>query len=127
MVWQRAFTYWQQTWRVVAVRVASVLRVTQGSPANIDFVKSELDVVVRARVVNPAAAPEGQELIDLKNVTIPVHVQGPFEKPTYTLLWKDAIGGILTRSLENKLREAVTGKGKGGEAVDKALKGLLGK
>ncbi|MCW3154686.1 AsmA family protein [Achromobacter spanius] len=107
--------------------VSPLLRVTQGSPANIDFVKSELDVVVRARVVNPAAAPEGQELIDLKNVTIPVHVQGPFEKPTYTLLWKDAIGGILTRSLENKLREAVTGKGKGGEAVDKALKGLLGK
>ena len=60
-------------------------------------------------------------------MTIPVHVRGPFEKPSYTLLWKDAIAGILKRSLENKLREAVTGKGKGGAAVDKALKGLLGK
>ena len=78
-------------------------------------------------MVNPAADPEGKELIDLKDVTIPVHVKGPFDKPTYTLLWKDAIGGILKRSLENKLREAVTGKGKGGAAVDKALKGLLGK
>lgn len=107
--------------------VSPLLRVTQGEPATIDFVKSELDLVARARVVNPAADPEGKELIDLKDVTIPVHVRGPFEKPTYTLLWKDAIAGILKRGLENKLREAVTGKGKGGAAVDKALKGLLGK
>ncbi len=107
--------------------VSPLLRVTQGEPATIDFVKEELDLVARARVVNPAADPEGKELIDLKDVTIPVHVKGPFDKPTYTLLWKDAIGGILKRSLENKLREAVTGKGKGGAAVDKALKGLLGK
>lgn len=107
--------------------VSPLLRVTQGDPATIDFVKSELDLVARARVVNPAADPEGKELQDLKDVTIPVHVKGPFDKPTYTVLWKDAIGGILQRSLENKLREAVTGKGKGGAAVDKALKGLLGK
>ncbi|MFD4837312.1 AsmA family protein [Achromobacter sp. NPDC058515] len=107
--------------------VSPLLRVTQGEPAIIDFVKSELDLVARARVVNPAADPEGKELIDLKDVTIPVHVKGPFDKPTYTLLWKDAIGAILKRSLENKLREAVSGKGKNGAAVDKALKGLLGK
>ncbi|MBB1594704.1 AsmA family protein [Achromobacter sp. UMC46] len=107
--------------------VSPLLRVTQGDPASIDFVKSELDLVARARVVNPAADPEGKELIDLKDVTIPVHVKGPFDKPTYTVLWKDAIGGILKRSLENKLREAVTGKGKNGAPLDKALKGLLGK
>jgi AsmA protein len=107
--------------------VSPLLRVTQGEPATIDFVKSELDLVARARVVNPAADPEGSELIDLKDVTIPVHVKGPFEKPSYTLLWKDAVGAILKRSLENKLREAVTGKGRNGAAVDKALKGLLGK
>lgn len=107
--------------------VSPLLRVTQGEPATIDFVKSELDLVARVRVVNPAADPEGKELIDLKDVTIPVRVKGPFDKPSYTLLWKDAVAGILKRSLENKLREAVTGKGKGGAAVDKALKGLLGR
>lgn len=107
--------------------VSPLLRVTQGEPAIIDFVKSELNLVARARVVNPAANPEGKELIDLKDVTIPVHVKGPFDQPTYTVLWKDAIGGILKRSLENRLRDAVTGKGKNGDAVDKALKGLLGK
>lgn len=113
---------------VKRLNVASpLLRVTQGDPATIDFVKNELDLVARARVVNPAATDEGKELIDLKDVTIPVHLKGPFDKPTYTLLWKDAIGGILKRSLENKLREAVTGKGKNGAAVDKALKGLLGR
>jgi AsmA protein len=107
--------------------VSPLLRVTQGEPATIDFVKSELDLVARARVVNPAADPEGKELIDLKDVTIPVRIQGPFDKPSYTLLWKDAVGAILKRSLENKLRDAVSGKGKNGESIDKALKGLLGK
>jgi AsmA protein len=107
--------------------VSPLLRVTQGDPATIDFVKSELDQVARARVINPAANPDGKELIDLKDVTIPVHFKGPFDNPSYTLLWKDAIGGILKRSLENKLKEAVSGKGKSGAAVDKALKGLLGK
>ena len=90
-------------------------------------IRDRLNLVARVRVVNPAADPEGKELIDLKDVTIPVHVKGPFDKPSYTVMWKDAIGGILKRSLENKLREAVTGKGKNGAAVDKALKGLLGK
>ncbi len=107
--------------------VSPLLRITQGDPANIDFVRSELDLVARARVINPAANPDGKELIDLKDVTIPVHFKGPFDNPSYTLLWKDAIGGILKRSLENKLKEAVSGKGKSGAAVDKALKGLLGK
>lgn len=107
--------------------VSPLLRVTQGEPASIDFVRNELDLVARARVVNPSASEEGKELIDLKDVTIPVHVRGTFEKPSYTVLWKEAIGGILKRSLENKLRDAVTGKGKGGAAVDKALKGLLGR
>ena len=107
--------------------VSPLLRVTQGDPATIDFVKSELDLVARARVINPAANPDGKDLIDLKDVTIPVHFKGPFDNPSYTLLWKDAIGGILKRSLENKLKEAVSGKGKSGAAVDKALKGLLGK
>ena len=107
--------------------VSPLLRVTQGDPATIDFVKSELDLVARARVINPAANPDGKELIDLKDVTIPVHFKGPFDNPSYTLLWKDAIGGILKRSLENKLKEAVSGKGKSGAAVDRALKGLLGK
>ncbi len=107
--------------------VSPLLRVTQGDPATIDFVKSELDLVARARVINPAANPDSKELIDLKDVTIPVHFKGPFDNPSYTLLWKDAIGGILKRSLENKLKEAVSGKGKSGAAVDKALKGLLGK
>ena len=47
-------------------------------------------------------------------MTIPVHVRGTFDKPSYTVLWKEAIGGILKRSLENKLRDAVTGQGRRG-------------
>ena len=90
--------------------VSPLLRVTQGEPASIDFVRNELDLA-RARVVNPSASEEGKELIDLKDVTIPVHVRGTFDKPSYTVLWKEAIGGILKRSLENKLRDAVTGSG----------------
>ena len=99
---------------------------TQGEPASIDFVRNELDLVARARVVNPSASEEGKELIDLKDVTIPVHVRGTSTSRPYR-----AVEGSHRRHPQaqprEQARDAVTGKGKGGAAVDKALKGLLGR
>ena len=71
---------------------------TQGEPAS-SISSATSWTWWRARVVNPSASEEGKELIDLKDVTIPVHVRGTFDKPSYTVLWKEAIGGILKRSL----------------------------
>ncbi len=110
--------------------VSPVLRLTQGDPATIDLVKSELDLVAKVRVVNPASNDEGKELIDLKDVTVPVLVQGTFDQPTFTVQWKDALGTILKRNLENRLKDAISGQVSGksaGAVVDQALKGLLSK
>ena len=107
--------------------VSPLLRVTQGEPASIDFVRNELDLVARARVVNPSASEEGKELIDLKDVTIPVHVRGTPDKPSYTVLWE----GSHRRHPQAQPREQAARRrhrqGQGGAAVDKALKGLLGR
>lgn len=105
-----------------------LLRITQGDPANIDFARSTLDFVARARV-SGTATPEGKELDWLRGVNVPVHVSGPFEKPVYTVRWQDIAGDLLKQGVAQRLKDAIGGQngGKPAEAVDKALKGLFGK
>ena len=106
--------------------VSPLLRVTQGEPASIDFVRNELDLVARARVVNPSASEEGKELIDLKDVTIPVHVRGTFDKPSYTVL-----EGSHRRHPQAQPREQAARRrhrqGQGWRGRGQGAQGLLGR
>lgn len=107
-----------------------LLRITQGEPASIDFVQSILNFVAKVRVVNTSTGQDGKDLEELKGVTIPVLISGPFEKPVYTVQWRGAVTDVLKRSLERKLKEAVEQKAGGSKLapqLDKALKGILGK
>ncbi|XUH51359.1 AsmA family protein [Bordetella pertussis] len=110
---------------------APLLRVNQGNPANIDFVRSELDFVARVRVVNTSTGQDGKDLAELRNLTIPLLITGPFDKPVYTLQWREVAGEALKRGLEKQLKEALTGgegaSGSPAKNIDKALKGILGK
>jgi len=107
-----------------------LLRVSQGDPAAIDFVQKTLNFVARVRVVNTTTGQDGKDLDELKGITIPVLISGPFDKPVYTVQWRDVAGSALKRALENRLKEAVGGQADGAklpEQLDKALKGLLSK
>src|SRR5690606_14260869 len=53
-----------------------LLRVTQGSPASIDLVNDQLDVLLNVRVVNTKTGQAGKELEDLQEVTVPHRVSG---------------------------------------------------
>src|SRR5690606_37022829 len=66
---------------------APLLRVSEGQPANIDFVKEQLDVVLDVRVVNTSTGQGGKELSQLRDVRIPVHLVGPFDSPQYEIQW----------------------------------------
>ncbi|HYG44215.1 MAG TPA: AsmA family protein, partial [Bordetella sp.] len=105
-----------------------LLRVSQGDPAAIDFVQKTLNFVAKVRVVNTSTGQDGADLEELKGITIPVLISGPFDKPVYTVQWRGVATEALKRGLEKKLKEAVGNKA-GGVApqLDKALKGLLGK
>ena len=107
-----------------------LLRVTQGDPAAIDFVQKTLNFLARVRIVNTSTGQDGKDLEELKGITVPVLISGPFEKPVYTVQWRGAAADALKRGLEKKLKEAIGGKAEGVTVppqLDKALKGILGK
>jgi len=107
-----------------------LLRVSEGDPATIDFVQNTLNFVAKVRVVNTSTGQDGKDLEELKGITIPVLVSGPFAKLAYTVQWRDVAGAALKRGLEKKLKEAVekkAGDSKLAPQLDKALKGILGK
>src|SRR3546814_11243671 len=63
------------------LKIASpLLRITQGTPATLDLVNDQLDVMVNVNVVNTSTGQDGKALADLKGVTVPVRVSGPFSK-----------------------------------------------
>ena len=88
----------------------------------------------------PNQAPE---LADLKGVTIPVRLNGPFDAPSWQIDWsaaaKDAlkskVGEELKGKAEDKLKQSLEKSGLGSKLEEKvdtkkakdALKGLLGR
>ncbi|WP_459615627.1 AsmA family protein [Bordetella sp. 2513F-2] len=108
---------------------APLLRVSEGDPARIDFPRSALDFVAMVRVVNTSTGQDGKELEALKDITVPVHVTGPFDKPVYTVRWTDVASEALKRGLADRLRNVLGGSSDGGGShnLENALKGLLGK
>ncbi|MCC2596946.1 AsmA family protein [Pusillimonas sp. MFBS29] len=137
-----AFDHGQGT--VKALKVASpLLRITQGSPASLDLVNDQLDVMLNVNVVNTRTGQDGKALADLKGVTVPVRISGHFSDPGYQVQWKevtsetvkDAVKGGLMDLLSNKegaqpAANAESAPAKPADAVKsigETLKGLLGK
>ena len=117
---------------VKALNVASpLLRITQGNPAELNLVASTLDVVALVRVVNSATGQDGEDLADLKNITIPIHFVGPLAKPLFSVQWKGIASKALEKTLENKVLDAVGGNDEKRREtvkdVSRALKGILNK
>lgn len=103
-----------------------IIRVAQGNPATIDFVNSTINFLAIARVVN--TNNEGKDLADLRNLPVPVLITGTFDKPVYTVQWKDIAATLLKRGVESKIKDALVGKGKKANTeAAKALKGILSK
>ncbi|CAM4208878.1 AsmA family protein [Bordetella tumbae] len=103
-----------------------LLRVSQGDPAAIDFVQNILNFVAKVRVVNTSTGQDGKDLEELKGITIPVLISGPFDKPVYTVQWRGVATEALKKGLEKRLKEALDDE-KVAPKIDKALKGILGK
>ena len=117
---------------VKALNVASpLLRISQGTPAELNLVASTLDVVALVRVVNSATGQDGEDLAELKNVTIPIHFVGPLAKPLFSVQWKGVASETLKKTLENKVMDAVGGDDEKRREtvrdVSRALEGLLKK
>ncbi|MGB6103509.1 MAG: AsmA family protein, partial [Pusillimonas sp.] len=137
------FDHGQGTIKALNV-VAPLLRITQGKPATLDLVNDQLDVMINVKVVNTSTGQGGKVLSDLKGVSVPLRISGPFSKPGYQVQWKeissetvkDAVKGGLIDLISNQISKPATGANAAGTAprsatdsvksIGEALKGLLG-
>jgi len=103
---------------------APLLRIAEGEPARIDIPGQRLDLVALVTVVNTSTGQGGKELAELRNVTVPLHVTGPFDSPTYTIQWSKVAADVLKNTLKEKIQEGLEKS----ESVDRLrdrLKGIF--
>ena len=95
-----------------------------GGEGDIDIGNENLDYLVKATVVATAAGQGGRELAELKGVTVPVKLTGPFTAPQYKIDFSGMAAGVAKAVVESKKEEI---KAKVQDQVRDQLKGLFGR
>ncbi len=91
---------------------------------DINIGAGSMDYVAKATVVGSLEGQGGKELSQLKGVTVPVRITGPFDALKYKL----DVGALATESAKAKLEEKKTEvKEKAKEKLQEKLKGLFGR
>ena len=92
-----------------------------GGEGDINSGGDSLDYLVKASIVGTVKGQGGQEVGDLRGVTVPVHVSGPLTAPSYKL----DFSAMATEAVKQKAEEAVRGqleKRLGGSAAKEGAK-----
>ncbi|MBR7800958.1 AsmA family protein [Undibacterium fentianense] len=103
-----------------------------GGKGRIDLRASNLDYTAKVTVVNTSAGQDGADLSQLKDISIPVRISGPFDKLGYQIQFaqigsealKSAFKAKAAPVIEEKKKEL---KEKVNEQLKDKLKGLFGK
>lgn len=101
-----------------------------GGKGQVNLRNNTLDYTARATIVNTAAGQDGADLSQLKDLTIPVRISGPFDQLGYQLQFaqigsealKSAFKAKAAPALEEKKKEL---KEKVNEQLKDKLKGLF--
>jgi AsmA protein len=106
------------------------LRVT-GS-GQVDLPKSSLDYIAKTTIVNTSTGQEGKQLSELKDISIPVHIYGPFDRLNYQLQFTKISSEALKSSVKAKAEPLIEEKkkelkGKLNDELKSKLKGLFEK
>lgn len=98
-----------------------LLRVT--GEGSVDIGALAVDYTAKISVVGTLQGQGGQPLSELKGVTVPLHVSGPFDNLAFGLDWRS----VAQQAIEKKATEQLKSRlGTGGKPAE-ALKGLLGR
>lgn len=89
-----------------------------GGEGNIDIGNEMLDYLVKATIVATTAGQGGKELMDLKGLTVPVKLTGPFTSPQYKIDFSGIAAGAAKAVVEQKTEEV---KQKAQEKVQEQL------
>jgi AsmA protein len=91
-----------------------------------DLHRQTMDYTAKVAIVATAAGQTGKDLSDLKGLTIPIHLSGPFGAPNYRLAFSDVLSEALTGKAQVKVDEVKQrARDEAKKQVGSALKGLL--
>lgn len=74
-----------------------------GGAGRIDLGASTIDYTARVAVVGSVTGQDGRALTDLRGVTVPVRLSGPFDQLSYSIDW----GGVARETLKSRLADDV--------------------
>jgi AsmA protein len=99
-----------------------------GGEGRADLVAGRLDYTVRASVVGTSTGQGGKDLAEVRGVTIPVRLTGPFEQLAWQIDWetagKEALKSRASAEIKERLKiDDIEGKAK--EKLGESLKGLF--
>lgn len=90
-----------------------------GGAGDIDIGGDKMDYLAKAAIVNTAGGQGAKELTELRGLTIPVRISGPFD----ALKFRIDLGAAATEAVKQQVQEKVQEKVK--DQVQDRLKGLL--
>ncbi len=103
-----------------------------GGAGRVDIGAGNIDYTAQVSVVGSLRGQDGRDVDELRGVTIPVRLSGPFEQLSYNIDWagvaKEALKAKATEELKKKIAPKVEEQRK--QIEDKArdaLKGLFGR
>jgi AsmA protein len=109
--------------------VSPLLRIHGEGSAH--YINETANMLIKTSIVGSLKGQGGKEISDLKDVTIPIRITGPWEKPKYKLEFDDVMQQKVKKEIDRgieKLEEKYGDKIKDEkvkEAADKLLKGLF--
>jgi AsmA protein len=91
---------------------------------DIDIGRGQMNYLAKASVVTSSAGQGGENLDQLKGLTIPVRVTGPFDALSYKIELGAIVADMAKAKLDEKKDEI---KAKAEDKLKDRLKGLFGK
>ena len=93
-----------------------------GGAGQFDIGNSQMDYLAKVSVVNTDAGQGGQDLAQLKGLSIPVRLSGPFSAPSYRIEWGNMLSDAAKAKVQVQLEEK---KQELGKKAEDALKEKL--
>jgi len=94
-----------------------------GGSGDIDIGNSRIEYRAKASVVGTAEGQGGKELADLRGITVPVRLTGPFDAVRYEVDYGAVAGEMAKSQATKKLEEQLGGKAAG--SIEEKLRGIL--
>jgi AsmA protein len=95
-----------------------------GGEGDINIGADSVDYLAKATLVTTAAGQGGKDASELKGVTVPVRISGPFTSLSYKLDFNAMISGVAQQKIDEKKEEI---KAKVQDKLKDQLKGLFGR